>query len=82
MSITSAARNRYPPFDSFFDVSSSSYSVNTSETAEVLEFGDSSTSAKHFTNYSLRRATGDSSQTISSDQETHVNLMNPCTSSA
>ncbi len=65
-----------PAFDSFFD--SSAYSnVNTSQTAEVLEFGNSTTNARHFTNYSLQKTTGDASQTISADMQTVVNLMNP-----
>jgi hypothetical protein len=65
-----------PAFDSFID--SSSYSnVNTSESAEIVEFGDSATNARHFTNYSLQKTTGDSSATISSDLQTIVNMMNP-----
>jgi acetyl esterase/lipase len=65
-----------PAFDSFFD--SSSYSnVNTSESAEVVLFGDSTTDARHFTDYSLQKTTGDSSQTISSGLATIVNMMNP-----
>ncbi len=65
-----------PAFDSFFD--SSSYSnVNTSETAEVVEFGDTTTDARHFTNFSLQKTTGDSSETISDDLQTVVNMMNP-----
>ncbi len=65
-----------PAFDSFFD--SSSYSnVNTSDTAEVVEFGNFTTNARHFTNYSLQKTTGDSSAAISSDLQTVVNMMNP-----
>lgn len=65
-----------PAFDFFFD--SSSYSnVNTSQTAEVLEFGSSTTNARHFTNYSLQKTIGDASQTISADMQTIVDLMNP-----
>ena len=65
-----------PAFDSFFD--SSSYSnVNTSNTAEVVLFGDSTTNARHFTDYSLQKTTGDSSAVIYGDLQTIVNMMNP-----
>ena len=65
-----------PAFDSFID--SSSYSnVNTSETAEIAEFGDSTTNARHFTDYSLQKTTGDSGVTIVGDLKAIVNMMNP-----
>ncbi len=65
-----------PAFDSFFD-SSAYASVNTSQTYSVLEFGSSTTNARHFTNYSLQKTAGDASRTISADMQTLVNLMNP-----
>ena len=45
--------------------------------AENIEFGDSTTNARHFTNYSLQKSSGDSSATVSSDVQTVVNMMNP-----
>jgi hypothetical protein len=66
-----------PAFDAFFNVSSTFTGENTSETAEVSEFGDSTTDARHFTNFSLQYTESDSSATISSDLQTIVNMMNP-----
>lgn len=65
-----------PAFDSFFDVSSYS-NTNTSQTAEVIEFGDpaSSSAARHFTDFSLGYAS--SGSTVSSSLQTIVNMMNP-----
>jgi uncharacterized protein (TIGR03437 family) len=63
-----------PAFDSFFDLSSSDATVNTSQTAEVQEFGDSTINARHFTNFSSQYV-GDGA--ISADMQTKVNMMNP-----
>lgn len=76
MSAIAAEGRAYPPSIPFFD-SSSDASVSTSQTAEVLEFGDSTANARHFANYSLQKTTGDSTKTISADLEAVVNLMNP-----
>jgi hypothetical protein len=51
--------------------------VNTSNTPEVLLFGNSTANARHFTDYSLQKTTGDSGETISSDLQTIVDMMNP-----
>ncbi len=45
--------------------------------AEPIEFGNETTDARHFTNFSLRYTSGDSSAEISDDLKTVVNLMNP-----
>ena len=45
--------------------------------AEPIEFGNATTNARHFTNFSLRYTTGNSSAEISDDLKTVVNLMNP-----
>lgn len=65
-----------PAFDSFYGYSSALSCENTSETAEINEFGDGSSSSAyaHFTNFSSE-ATGGSA--ISSSQQTRVNMMNP-----
>ena len=55
-----------PAFDAF-DLS----------TAENIEFGDATTNARHFTDYSLRKATGDASSTIGADLQAIVDMMNP-----
>jgi uncharacterized protein (TIGR03437 family) len=55
-----------PAFDSF-DLSS----------PETIEFGDATTNARHFTDYSLRYTTGNSNAAISGDLRTIVNMMNP-----
>jgi hypothetical protein len=43
-----------PAFDAFFDISSRLKGVNTTETPELQEFGDSTTNVRHFTNFSLQ----------------------------
>nr|WP_320132280.1 subtype B tannase [uncultured Holophaga sp.] len=63
-----------PAFDAFFDLSSSVSGVNTSQTAEVLEFGSSSTAARHFTDFSSEYV---GSGSISSSMQTLANMMNP-----
>jgi hypothetical protein len=55
-----------PAFDTF-DLSA----------AENIEFGDDKTNARHFTLYSLRHATGNSSSELDSDLPTKLNQMNP-----
>ena len=55
-----------PAFDTF-DLSA----------AENIEFGDDKTNARHFTLYSLRHATGNSSSELASDLPTKLNQMNP-----
>ena len=45
--------------------------------AENILFGNETTDARHFTNFSLRQAGGDSSAEIDTDLKTTVNLMNP-----
>jgi hypothetical protein len=47
------------------------------EAAENIEFGDETTNARHFTNFSLRNATGDDTAQIDGDLPEKVNLMNP-----
>ena len=44
---------------------------------EPNEFGNKTTDSRHFTDFSLRQATGDSSARIGDDLQTVVNLMNP-----
>jgi hypothetical protein len=55
-----------PAFDTF-DLSA----------AENIEFGDDKTNARHFTLYSLRHATGNSSSALDSDLPTKLDQMNP-----
>jgi acetyl esterase/lipase len=55
-----------PAFDAF-DLSS----------AETVLFGDDTTNARHFTEFSLRQATGDATATIAADLQNVVNMMNP-----
>ena len=43
---------------------------------EPNEFGNKTTEARHFTNFSLRQATGNKSAEIDNDVKTLVNLMN------
>lgn len=67
-----------PAFDSFFDLSSSTFTgENLSTTAETVLFGDSTTNARHFTDFSLQYTTGSSSAAVSSSLQTIVNMMNP-----
>ena len=47
------------------------------EAAENIEFGDESTNARHFTDFSLRQATGNKTAQVESDLPEKVNLMNP-----
>lgn len=47
------------------------------QNAENIEFGDESTNARHFTLYSLRHQTGNSSAELPSDLPTKINMMNP-----
>jgi hypothetical protein len=63
-----------PAFDSFFDLATSTSGVNTSQSAEVVEFGDATTNARHFTDFSSQYVNG---TTISSDVRTLANMMNP-----
>lgn len=65
-----------PAFDSFFDLSSPGANVNTSETAEVILFGNETTNARHFTNFGLQYVSG-SNASISSSMQAVVNMMNP-----
>ncbi len=44
---------------------------------EPNEFGDRTTDSRHFTTFSLRRATGNPNAAIGHDLQTVVNLMNP-----
>ena len=44
---------------------------------ENIVFGNETTNARHFTNYSMRQTTGDPSAEIDNDLKTVVNLMNP-----
>ncbi len=44
---------------------------------ENILFGNATTDARHFTNFSLRNATGNSNAEIDNDLKTAVNLMNP-----
>jgi hypothetical protein len=55
-----------PAFDSF-----------TLANAENIEFGDTTTNARHFTLYSLRHATGNSGAQLASDLPAKIELMNP-----
>jgi hypothetical protein len=55
-----------PAFDGF-----------TLANAENIEFGDSTTNARHFTIYSLRHATGNAHAQLDSDLPPKVNMMNP-----
>lgn len=55
-----------PAFDAF-DLS----------TAECILFGNETTNARHFTDFSLRYTSGDDSAEIEDDLQTVVNLMNP-----
>lgn len=55
-----------PAFDTF-DLSA----------AENILFGNATTNARHFTNFSLRYTSGNSSAEIDDDLKTVVNLMNP-----
>jgi len=66
-----------PAFDSFYgDSSISDSSLNTTETGEINEFGDgsSSTAYAHFTNFSSEYTGGSA---ISTSQQTRANMMNP-----
>jgi hypothetical protein len=45
--------------------------------AENNEFGSKTTDSRHFTNFSLRHATGNPNASIDGDLQTLVNLMNP-----
>ena len=65
-----------PAFDSFYGYSSALSCENTSETAEINEFGDGSSSSAyaHFTDFSSE-ATGGSA--VSTAMQTRVNMMNP-----
>ena len=47
------------------------------QNAENIEFGDATTNARHFTLYSLRHQTGNSSAELPSDLPTKINMMNP-----
>lgn len=47
------------------------------QNAENIEFGDETTNARHFTLYSLRHQTGNSSAQLPSDLPTKINMMNP-----
>ena len=62
-----------PAFDAF-DLS----------TAENTEFGDATTNVRHFTDYSLRKATGDASATVGADLQATVDMISatPALSSA
>jgi len=62
-----------PAFDSFYGYSSSLSGVNTSETAEVNEFGTSG-GYRHFTNFSSEETGGSA---ITTSVQTLVNMMNP-----
>lgn len=55
-----------PAFDAF-DLSA----------AENILFGNATTDARHFTNWSLQQASGDANAKIEADVQTAVNLMNP-----
>ena len=55
-----------PAFDAF-DLSS----------AETILFGDATTNARHFTNFSLRESSGDQNAELDDELKTVVNLMNP-----
>jgi len=55
-----------PAFDSF-----------TLANAENIEFGDSTTNARHFTLYSLRHATGNARAQLDADLPPKINMMNP-----
>jgi hypothetical protein len=44
---------------------------------ETILFGDKTTDARHFTNFSLRHTTGDKSAEIGDDLKTAVDMMNP-----
>jgi hypothetical protein len=47
------------------------------QNAENIEFGNATTNARHFTLYSLRHQTGDSTAELPSDLPTKINMMNP-----
>ena len=55
-----------PAFDAF-DLS----------TAECIEFGNTTTNARHFTDFSLQYASGNSAVTVDTNLQTVVNMMNP-----
>ena len=55
-----------PAFDAF-DLS----------TGENIEFGNETTNARHFTDFSLRQTSGNQNAEIDDDMKTAVNLMNP-----
>lgn len=55
-----------PAFDTF-DLTS----------AETILFGNTTTNARHFTDFSLQQTSGDPTATIDSELQTTVNLMNP-----
>ena len=61
-----ARKKSVPAFDAF-DLSS----------GENNEFGNGTTEARHFTEFSLRHATGDATATIDSDLPEKLKLMNP-----
>ncbi len=46
------------------------------QAAEPIEFGDKTTNARHFTDFSLQQSTGDKTTTVASDVKKLVNLMN------
>jgi hypothetical protein len=56
----------FPAFDAF-DLSA----------AENIEFGNTTTNARHFTNFSLKQTSSDKKAEIDHDLKTVVNLMNP-----
>ena len=45
--------------------------------AEPIEFGNETTNAGHFTNFSLQHTSGNKSAKIDSDLQSVVNMMNP-----
>ena len=65
-----------PAYDSFFDTAAGYSNVNTSVTFSIAEFGNATTNAQHFTNFSLQKTTGNSSAAISGDLQAVVNMMN------
>jgi hypothetical protein len=44
---------------------------------ETIEFGDKSTNARHFTDFSLKHATGDANAKVDAGLQTIVDMMNP-----
>ncbi|MBN1627045.1 MAG: alpha/beta hydrolase [Deltaproteobacteria bacterium] len=47
------------------------------KTPEAALFGNKTTDARHFTNFSLQQATGDKNAKVDNDLQTVVNMMNP-----